>query len=683
MKFADRLVRHIASIPALLLALALAPAAWAQAEETDPPGRVGRLSELTGQVWLFTPDSGEWVAATRNRPLTAGDRLSTDAGARAEVRVGSTTLRLDSGSELEVLRLDDDRMSLQLHNGSVAARLRNREAAGEFDLQTGEGRFTVQRAGRYRFDRIDAASHLTVYNGQALYEGPRSALTVNSGQRAEFWIDSADTAQYSITDPLRDAFASWNNERDRSDDRSVSARYVSPEMTGVEDLDRHGRWEQSPDYGPLWFPRGVAAGWAPYSTGHWVWVRPWGWTWVDDAPWGFAPFHYGRWVWYRSAWCWAPGTYVARPVYAPALVAWVGGPSLSVSLSIGGGFAGPAVGWFPLAPREVYVPSYRYSPRYVREINVTQVTNVTNITNVINVPVGQRDFSNRKFHHAVTVVPSSVMTGRQPVGPVAAQLRDVPAVRDLVQEPGRHSAMLAPPVVGPVVAPATNVRNSDPGERRGPRPGLADGNRRDAPGTAREGRPGQRDGDAERGDRGDRVAPPSAANRPQVPAAPATNAPVNGAPANGAPVAVARPSQVVPAPVAAPVGAPVAVPAAPVAPGRPAVAPSPQVSARPAPAPRVAVPEPSAKAVAPEPMPQGRGTPRQGPTQDARQGGAVGPVQGQPRVVQAERPMPERRNHAVPPAAAPADAAPRVRNERQAREDNGDRRPQRERGQAN
>ena len=162
------------------------PAAPATADEAnDPPGRVGRIADLGGQVWLYNPDAGEWVSAERNRPLTSGDRLATDAGGRAEVRVGSTTWRLDGGSELEVVRLDDERMVLQLHNGSVAVRLRTNEAVREFELTTGEGRFTVQRTGRYRFDRADEASDVTVYSGQALFEGPGSALTVNANQRAE------------------------------------------------------------------------------------------------------------------------------------------------------------------------------------------------------------------------------------------------------------------------------------------------------------------------------------------------------------------------------------------------------------------------------------------------------------------------------------------------------------------
>jgi hypothetical protein len=644
MKLANRLLQRATHLmAALLLGVAAVPGALAN-PDADPPGRVGRLADVMGQVWLFTPESGEWVNATRNRPLTAGDRLSTDAGARAEVRIGSTSLRLDSGSELEVLRLDDERIALQLHNGSVAARLRNREAAAEFDLKTAEGRFSTQRAGRYRFDRTDATSHLTVYNGQALYEGPRSALTVNSGQRAEFWIDTSDAAQYSITEPQRDAFSAWNGERDRSDDRSVSQRYVSPEMTGVEDLDRHGRWEQSPDYGSIWIPRTVAPGWAPYSSGHWAWVSPWGWTWVDDAPWGFAPFHYGRWVWYRDVWSWAPGTYVARPVYAPALVAWVGGPRVSVSVSIGGGFAGPSVGWFPLAPREVYVPSYRHSPGYVQNINITHVTNITNITNVVNAPVAQRDFSNRKFPHAVTVVPTSVMTGRQAVGPASAQLRDAPEVRELTREPGRHGALLAAPVAAPVAL----ARGVDP--RAGAAPGAAnttDANRAPPP-PGRVNRPGQRNADY------DRAVAPAAAN----PAAAAGNATPPAA--NPATVGAVRPAPATTAPTPAPAAAAVVTPSQP-----------PQPSKRVLPA--RPVPEPAAQAVArpaPVPAPPMRGVPRSPPGQDGRSAGNApggpAPVQAVPRNPQVERSMPEKRHQAQPAVAAPpkpADAPSRARGE--------------------
>lgn len=504
-------LRALRALLATGLVLCLALFVHAAQAQDDPPGRVARLSEVNGQVWLLSADSDEWVSAMRNQPVTTGDRLATEAGARAELQVGSTTLRVDASSELEVARLDDDHLSLMLHSGSASARLRDAGDAGEFDLSTDSGRFRALRPGRYRFDRTGNSSHLTVYDGQAVYEGQNSALTVNPGQHAEFWIDANNVAQYAMSGPYNDAFAAWVNERDRAIVTQAPAyQYVSPEMTGAEDLDRYGSWEQTPEYGVLWTPRVVDAGWAPYRTGHWAWVRPWGWTWVDDAPWGFAPFHYGRWVHYRDRWCWTPGQRVARPVYAPALVAWVGGPNVSVSVRVGGA-PGPAVGWFPLAPREVYVPGYRVSPRYVQNINITHVRNVTVINNAYRNPNAQRDFANRRMPDALTVVPSSVMTGRQPVAPAASRWRDSPGAREVANRP--PPTVIAPPVA----APAFAARQVDRSAVRPP-PGLPQvgqsGGRPGVPGAL------GRDRDDRRGDRGDRAdrgpaAAPAAAPQPQ------------------------------------------------------------------------------------------------------------------------------------------------------------------------
>ena len=673
--------------------------AQGQEGEVDPPGRVGRLSEIVGQVLLFHPGAGEWANAKRNLPVTGGDRLATEPGARAELRIGSTTLRLDSSSELEVIRIDDTRMEFHLHAGTTSVRLRNREAVDEFELRTGEGRFRAQRTGRYRVDRIDEASHLTVTNGAMVYEGPGSALTVYSGQRAEFWLDSANAAQYSITEPKRDSFAAWNSERDRLDDRSAATRYVSPEMTGVEELDRHGRWETSDEYGSLWIPRGVAAGWAPYSTGNWVWVRPWGWTWVDDAPWGFAPFHYGRWVYYRSNWCWAPGTRVLRPVYAPALVAWIGGPRASVSVSIGGV---PAVGWFPLAPREVYVPSYYVTPRYIREVNVTHVTQITNVTQIVNNGQGaveQRDFSNRKFPHAVTVVPSSVMTLRQPVAPAAAQWRERNESRDLIREVTRGGTTL---VAAPVEAPTARSRPVESQLITSPNLGGTVGPQVPTP------RAGPRIGEERRGDQRRGDARPTMA----IPAIPGQEIPqrptmtVNPASPNPAvphvPAAAVVPPAVISLPnrpqqnqngnaaVAASPGNITAAPAAAVAPRpqtpaavqTPAVVPQISPSIQNAPSPTAGVPS------RPSPVQEGRvRTPRQPgaevPLAQPRQEGGAGPTYA--RGVHVERPANGRAPEpvrAAPPQVKPQPAEVQIR-ERPEQRNHEARRDGRERQQAN
>jgi hypothetical protein len=146
----------------------------------------------------------------------------------------------------------------------------------------------------------------------------------------------------------------------------------------------------------------------PYRFGHWAWVEPWGWTWVDDAPWGFAPFHYGRWAFLPArGWAWVPGTIVVRPVYAPALVAFVGGPSWNVSVRLGSG----PVGWFPLGPREVFVPAYHVTPEYVQRVNVSHVTNV----NVTNINVTNITYVNRAVPGAITAVPREIFVQARPI----------------------------------------------------------------------------------------------------------------------------------------------------------------------------------------------------------------------------------------------------------------------------
>lgn len=469
-------------VAGVLLAAALAasargpvppPPASVTSPTGDPPGRIGRLSEFTGPTWLFSPSQGEWIAAPLNRPLTSGDRLATDAGARATVRIGSTTLRLDGGSELELLTVDDDRLQLQVHEGSLAVRLRAPQKAAELQVLTGEGRVAFDRAGRYRIDRRDATTHLTVWSGEARFEAPGTGSMVYPRQRAEFWFDSREgRVVYSLTDPREDAFSAWVAGRDYQDGRSAAGRYVSPEMTGAEDLDRWGQWEEHGEYGTLWIPREVPPGWAPYRTGQWQWIAPWGWTWIDEAPWGFAPFHYGRWVWWRDRWAWAPGRWVARPVYAPALVAWIGGPGLSVGVSIGGG---RPVGWFPLGPSEVYVPWYSVTPGYVQQVNITHVTRIDNVQQIVASPgswVGRQPYQHRWREPAVTVVPEPQF-GRQPVAVGASRWILDPSVRSAWTDPSRGTGVVPDPGVRPGVPPPVGRVPSPPVAPGAGRPPIA------------------------------------------------------------------------------------------------------------------------------------------------------------------------------------------------------------------
>jgi hypothetical protein len=397
--------RLTSAVAALALGLGLSPLAAA-----DPPGRVARLNYVQGSVSFRPGGVEEWASATVNYPLTIGGDLWVDQGARAELHIGSTAIRLTPQTSFSFLNLDDRTVQIRLSQGSLTVRIQRIVAGEVFEIDTPNGAVTLARPGSYRVDvdsdRVTAT--VTVRRGEAEIMSAGAILPVRSGEAV--FLVGGDAPTYDLREPAPpDEWETWGSGRDAREDQAPALRYVSREVTGYEDLDAHGTWRVDATYGAVWSPTTVVVGWAPYRHGHWAWVDPWGWTWIDDAPWGFAPFHYGRWAFISGGWGWIPGTIVVQPVYAPALVAFVGGANFSLSVSFGG-IAG--IGWFPLAPREVYVPPYQYSPTYIRNVNITNV-NVTNI-NVTNV-----NYLNRHVPGAVTAVSHEVFVSARPVATAA------------------------------------------------------------------------------------------------------------------------------------------------------------------------------------------------------------------------------------------------------------------------
>jgi hypothetical protein len=403
------------------------------------------VSFLVGSVSFRPSTVDDWTAASINYPLHTGDHLWTDADARAEVTVGSSAIRLASGTAFGVLALDDHTTQLRVSQGSLNVRLRNLSEDDSFEIDTPAGAVSLLRPGTYRVD-VDSTgdtTSVTVRHGEAEVTVAGSAFPVHAQQAAV--VAGRDAPRYDIHDaPRPDDWEDWCATRDRRRDEARSARYVSHELIGYEDLDDAGEWRDAPAYGSVWVPRTAIVGWAPYRYGHWGWVEPWGWTWIDDASWGFAPFHYGRWVYWDGGWAWVPGRVVARPVYAPALVAFVGGRNWSLAIGVGGG---SGVAWFPLAPDEPYVPAYRVSQTYVRNVNVTNV-NITNI-NVTNVNVTNITYRNRAEPGAVTVVSQETFAHARPVGSgvIAVpreRLAEGRVVGAAAVAPGRQSVLAQP-----------------------------------------------------------------------------------------------------------------------------------------------------------------------------------------------------------------------------------------------
>jgi hypothetical protein len=393
------------SLALLLLVAATSPA---RAIEVDPPSRVARLSYMEGQVTLQAPNASAPEQAAVNLPLTIGDRLSTDSGSRAELSVGTAALRLDEYTDITVSNLDTDIAQVALNSGTLGIHVRELLASETFEVDTPNATVRLLRPGDYRIGiDQDGTAVVAVRSGDAEVDNGNGPVRVRDGQQLRL----AGGDQYANVQNLdsQDAFDDWCIERERAITDAESSRYVSRDVVGYEDLDHYGNWYNEPGYGTVWAPSMVGVGWAPYSFGSWTWIGPWGWTWVDRAPWGFAPFHYGRWAFVHQRWCWVPGPRIHHPVWAPGLVAWRNG-SGSVDHT-------RPVGWFPLGPHEVYVPSKQVSARYLRNVNIsnTAIANNAYITNVYNNRVRDIRFANRNVPGALTTAPRSVFTNPRPI----------------------------------------------------------------------------------------------------------------------------------------------------------------------------------------------------------------------------------------------------------------------------
>ncbi|HEY9134117.1 MAG TPA: DUF6600 domain-containing protein, partial [Dyella sp.] len=344
-------------------------ASAAQADAGDPPSRVARLSYQAGDVGFLPSGEKDWSAVTVNRPLTTGDRLSSSQGARAELELDGGALRIGQNTDFGFLALNDQITQVELTQGTLNVAVRQLDQGESYEIDTPTVALVIDQPGTYRVDISGdgKATRVTDFDGTAVVYGQNGAQRgIDQGSRYEF-NDSAlsDVAVSPIGGG--DEFDNWAAERDQRYTQAITTtrQYVSEDVVGAQDLAQYGDWQSDDDYGEVWYPTQVDTGWAPYRSGHWAFIAPWGWTWVDDLPWGFAPYHYGRWICLRGRWGWVPGPIVRRPVYAPALVAFVGG---GVRIGVGG-----PVGWFPLGPGEVYNPWYRASRGYYTRVNVTNL----------------------------------------------------------------------------------------------------------------------------------------------------------------------------------------------------------------------------------------------------------------------------------------------------------------------
>ena len=405
-----------------------------------------RISLIEGEVSFWRPGAEDWAPAQVNTPLAPGDELYTGHGGNLELQVGNRAfVRAWGDTQVGLANQEPDFLQIKITAGHVSLDLRAVDPGHTVELDTPGGAFTIERPGYYRVDvAADRTAFITRRAGRATLT-PADGQPLAVAPSEEVVLEGAPPAARSYVAPELDAWDRWNYARTDELIESISARYLPAGVYGASELDHHGNWRVVPQYGAIWVPEAVPAGWAPYSTGRWVLDPFYGWTWVDAAPWGWAPYHYGRWVSVDGFWAWAPGPLVARPVYAPALVAFFGAPGARAGVSV----SWVALGWGePLVPwwgRPGFVGRPYWAgwggPRVVNNVVVNRTTVVN--ANTINV------YRNVTVQNAVVGVPRERF-GRVPVHearvaqadvhqlqPVRGALRVVPAPASFVASSGR------------------------------------------------------------------------------------------------------------------------------------------------------------------------------------------------------------------------------------------------------
>ncbi len=343
--------------PAALFAGALATAmlagtfAFGSEDETPDPGDHGRVRAIEGPVSVINGRDERTSELSINSPLFSGDLVKSDRDARAEVQLADGSLvRLDGDTEVEFRSMidpygqQDEAAILRLTGGSLYLDVRDRRGGSGplMQVDTPAASLYMQSSGLFRVDvergrtRVTAAS----LRGTVEVAGDGGSVYLRSGQRTTVDPGEAPDHPVSFNSFSMDAFDRWNEERvtvyaraaarDEAARDNVDYEQIPDEVQPyAPELSRSGRWAYVPEYGTVWYPVGVAAGWRPYYYGHWAW-GPYGSYWVGAEPWGWAPYHYGRWCHTASfGWVWAPGA-----VFSGAWVSWYYGPT--------------SVGWCPL-----------------------------------------------------------------------------------------------------------------------------------------------------------------------------------------------------------------------------------------------------------------------------------------------------------------------------------------------
>ncbi len=333
----------------------------------DVTDRVARISSVDGVVQIRRADTDEWEQVVLNLPIVEGDEIVAEESGKFEIQFDiNTHLRASERSVVKIVTLSDAGVAVSLTRGSLAVTASAFDSEKFFEVDAPQTTVALQRAGRYRVDAgtgiHDAEIRVSVSNGGAARVYSETAgFTVGDGRIAKVMTTGRNAGEWDMADisEYADAFEAWvavrETEISQRMDTAHFDQYYDQDIYGAEDLTSYGTWSHTQDYGYVWRPSSSAirhyANWSPYQYGHWRWLPAFGWTWVNDEPWGWATYHYGRWIWHHGAWYWSPYAQYryGRSIWRPALVVL--------------GVWNNRVCWYPLP---YYYSYYNYNHNYYR-----------------------------------------------------------------------------------------------------------------------------------------------------------------------------------------------------------------------------------------------------------------------------------------------------------------------------
>ncbi|HEV7699626.1 MAG TPA: DUF6600 domain-containing protein [Pyrinomonadaceae bacterium] len=304
-------------------------------EVTD---RVARISFLEGAAKIKRAESTDWETVTLNLPLVEGDEIVTDKGARLEIQFDKNEhLRLAENSALKIVTLRDQGIALSLSLGTATMHADNFDKArGFFEIDAPKTTFAVEKAGTFRIDAGQTGDQevrvVATGGGEAHVYSESAGFTLKNGRSTRVFIDGPNAGDWQTADAtnVTDEFDAWSSGRDLIIAQRIKTayydKYYDDDIYGADDLNDYGDWVNTKNYGWVWRPsKNTTSGyadWSPYRYGHWRWMPPFGWVWVNDEPWGWATYHHGRWFYDSGAWYWSPYGYYRpqRSWWFPALV---------------------------------------------------------------------------------------------------------------------------------------------------------------------------------------------------------------------------------------------------------------------------------------------------------------------------------------------------------------------------